>query len=113
MKDDLQRQRDKDRKLDEFVEDLRRYASAFRWFVDTRGLRAEHPEVSHCLCPLGAVYFATTGKAVRSAATFGAADEEMGLRLISLDVAVAADDRLDSPLGKRLQKAVGLNRLAA
>src|SRR6185437_1958715 len=77
--------------IDGFMESLRRYASAFRWMVDERcGLRAEHPEVSHCLCPIAAVYFATTGKAVRSSKVFAVADGEMDLKWASLEIAVTA-----------------------
>jgi hypothetical protein len=112
-----QSDRDKDRQkacqIDAFLESLRRYASAFRWFVDAHcGLRAEHPEAKFLLCPISAVYFATTGKAVRSSQVFAVADGEMELRFASLDIAVAADERLDQGLGKAMNMAVGIKAAA-
>ena len=70
-------------------------------------------QVSHCLCPVAAIYFARTGKAVRSRDVFKVADGEMDQKSASLDIAIAADEKLDSRLGRSMLSAVGIKASAA
>ena len=106
--------REKEGQIDGFLEDLRRYARAFTWRLDSRiGLRGEHPEYRKLFCPIAAVWFATTGDVLDNGRVFEVADKEMNLRFASLDIAVAADERHESPLFKRLASAVGLKGQAA
>lgn len=101
--------REREQQIDAFLELLRKHAGNFRWRIDQRlGLRAVCSEVSRCLCPIAAVWYAMTGAVVDNQTVYVVADKELGLKFASLDITVAADERLDSPLGQRLKLAVGM-----
>lgn len=100
---------EREQQIDAFLEMLRKHAGNFRWRIDQRlGLRAVCSEVSRLLCPIAAVWYAMTGAAVDNAAVYDVADKDLGLKFASLDITIAADERLDSPLGQRLKLAVGM-----
>lgn len=101
--------REREQQIDAFLEMLRKQAGHFKWRLDQRmGLRAVCSEVSRCLCPIAAVWYAMTGEVCDNRRVYEVADGELKIRFASLDITVAADERLDSPLGQRLKLAVGM-----
>lgn len=101
--------REPEQQIDAFLEMLRKHAGNFRWRIDQRlGLRASHRDCARLLCPIAAVWYAMTGAAVDNEAVYHVADHDFGLKFASLDITIAADERLDSPLGQRLKLAVGM-----
>lgn len=101
--------REWEQQIDAFLEMLRKHAGNFRWRIDQRlGLRAVCSEVSRCLCPIAAVWYAMTGEVCDNRRVYDVADKELKIRFASLDITIAADERLESPLGQRLKLAVGM-----
>lgn len=100
---------EREQQIDAFLELLRKHAGNFRWRIDQRmGLRAVCSEISRCLCPIAAVWYSMTGEVCDNRRVYDVADKELKLRFASLDITVAADERLESPLGQRLKMAVGM-----
>lgn len=100
---------EREQQIDAFLEMLRKHAGNFKWRIDQRlGLRATCSEVRRLLCPIAAVWYSMTGAAVDNQTVYVVADKDLGLKFASLDITVAADERLDSPLGQRLKLAVGM-----
>lgn len=94
--------------LASFLRELKTCAKDFGWEYDGfRQIRGFHPECAERFCPITAVWFAKTGKAVRGSQVHDVA-EAMGLGLVSTIIVDAVDEhRYSSPFYQRLEKIVG------
>ena len=97
-----------DQKLNAFLSELSKIATAYEWSVDRHGgIRGEHPDSECQFCPITAMAH-QVGDVVLAPAVHDAADR-LGLAAISADLVDAIDYRNKSvKLRGRILKAVGV-----
>lgn len=107
---------DRERQVLNFLSELKKTQKTVNWFIEPRlGLRGEHPELSHYLCPIAAIHFHKTGESHPTRYGHPIGDphllaERYGWAMISSDIVDTADNNLDSHFGRLTLQAVGISK---